>query len=331
MEPDRKKPKLEILGSKLKPVLDDDLIEDVPTLEVFAGTIADRKLISKTILTLNEILPVPTLQHLKRVRNSQVVLCPVGNKSIEEVEDLLRSNSVIIEEIKVIKVASKAPLTRKQYDKAHVLWPCNFHANKYTESLVNGSLFSNNQIDKHLLYLRLALEIQGCVIVDPVIDSIVAIGTDMRNKHPTQHAALVAIDNVARSQQGGMWAMENCHDPSSPPVLKNGFVMNGIPKAFEDEHPGLRMGATPTLRKMDCTFTDLVSEKPSGPYLCTDYYVYLMKEPCAMCSMALVHSRAKRVFYANSNPERGALGSRCKLHTLKALNHHYEVFVPVQS
>jgi len=41
--------------------------------------------------------------------------------------------------------------------------------------------------------------------------------------------------------------------------------------------------------------------------------------------MALLHSRVKRVFYRSNHCD-GALGSRYKLHAMKSLNHHFEVF-----
>ena len=41
--------------------------------------------------------------------------------------------------------------------------------------------------------------------------------------------------------------------------------------------------------------------------------------------MALLHSRIGRVFYI-SHSEDGALGTRYKLHTMTALNHHFDVY-----
>lgn len=41
--------------------------------------------------------------------------------------------------------------------------------------------------------------------------------------------------------------------------------------------------------------------------------------------MALVHSRIRRVFFAVSRPDYGALGGRWAVHQEKSLNHHYEV------
>lgn len=54
--------------------------------------------------------------------------------------------------------------------------------------------------------------------------------------------------------------------------------------------------------------------------------VFLPQEPCAMCAMALVHSRVRRVVYCLPDPRFGALGSRYRLHGQRSLNHHYLVF-----
>ncbi|GBF88464.1 hypothetical protein Rsub_01177 [Raphidocelis subcapitata] len=62
------------------------------------------------------------------------------------------------------------------------------------------------------------------------------------------------------------------------------------------------------------------------PYLCNTYDAFLLREPCAMCGMALVHSRLARVVYAELNPQHGALGGAFRLQANRSLNHHYDVF-----
>lgn len=65
------------------------------------------------------------------------------------------------------------------------------------------------------------------------------------------------------------------------------------------------------------------------PYLCTGFDAFTLHEPCAMCAMALVHSRVRRVVFALPDPALGMLGAGRplrQLHCEKRLNHRYVVF-----
>ena len=53
--------------------------------------------------------------------------------------------------------------------------------------------------------------------------------------------------------------------------------------------------------------------------------VFVTKEPCPMCSGAMVMSRVKRVCYAVPDPKMGCLGGAANLNELPRSNHHFEV------
>jgi tRNA(Arg) A34 adenosine deaminase TadA len=53
--------------------------------------------------------------------------------------------------------------------------------------------------------------------------------------------------------------------------------------------------------------------------------LYVTLEPCAMCSMALVHARVGRVVYAATDPKTGAAGS--VFDTLISERHNHRVLV----
>ncbi len=49
--------------------------------------------------------------------------------------------------------------------------------------------------------------------------------------------------------------------------------------------------------------------------------LYVTLEPCAMCAMALLHARVKRVVFAAADPKTGAAGSVLNLFDNPQLNH----------
>lgn len=59
-----------------------------------------------------------------------------------------------------------------------------------------------------------------------------------------------------------------------------------------------------------------------GNYRLPEVELYVTLEPCAMCAMALMHARVKRVVFGASDPKTGAAGSVLNLFENKSLNHH---------
>lgn len=53
--------------------------------------------------------------------------------------------------------------------------------------------------------------------------------------------------------------------------------------------------------------------------------VYVTKEPCPMCSGAMLMSRVKRVCFAVPDPKMGCLGGATNLNDLARVNHHVEL------
>ncbi len=60
-------------------------------------------------------------------------------------------------------------------------------------------------------------------------------------------------------------------------------------------------------------------------YRLPDCELFVTLEPCAMCAMALLHARFKRVVFAATDPKTGAAGSVADLFADPRLNHHTAV------
>lgn len=289
------------------PVIDDRIISDIPLVEVIVCKIIEKNQISRLIQELNKKLPIPSLQHLKRVYDGYIIISLFANGLVNPLEKVnIDTKGLDLDSFMKKKVPSAAPKTREQYKKTVQCWPSAFREDKYLENMLSNKLFSEIELEEHCTWMREALGAAsrsqvpvGAVVVDPITKTVLAIASDDRRLNPVKHVVMVAVDLVARTQGGGLW-----------PVRDKDFV-------FQDNVK--KQAVTHSKRDLEGV------EKPVGPYLCTGYDVYVTREPCTMCAMALVHSRVRRVFYACASPT-GALGSLAKVHTLRGLNHHYEVF-----
>ena len=63
-----------------------------------------------------------------------------------------------------------------------------------------------------------------------------------------------------------------------------------------------------------------------GSYRLADTTLYVTLEPCAMCAMAIVHARVRRLVFGAWDPRAGAAGSVTDIFALPGLNHRVDVF-----
>ncbi len=62
-----------------------------------------------------------------------------------------------------------------------------------------------------------------------------------------------------------------------------------------------------------------------GNYRLPECELYVTLEPCAMCAMAMMHARLKRVVFGAPDPKTGAAGGVVNLFAQPQLNHHTAV------
>ncbi|XP_023938102.2 probable inactive tRNA-specific adenosine deaminase-like protein 3 [Bicyclus anynana] len=355
----------------LQPIINDEFHMPIQLVKVYVGHIRSAKDISRTILILNERIPLKELSHLKRVRCQCIILCPTTFlHNMSSIQEYIEIHALELKDVfdyfKEINVPLLPPKIVSQYNETKKIWPCNFHPNTYFEKLVSDHFFSSYEVKLHRQFMGVVFEIAKwyvmhrgtssvvggifenvnvTVVVNPINNRIVTISYDYRHNHPMQHSAMLAIDNVAKTQNGGVWSTD--YDNNLLPgleqelidYLKEKFSHFGIgmkksktdvqeEKSVNDLH-GEGCGAKTDLHGEDCGHKTVVhgeTKEKDGPYLCTGYYIYMLREPCVMCAMGLVHARAKRIFYCFNNSDTGALNSVVKLQTVASLNHHFEVF-----
>lgn len=138
--------------------------------------------------------------------------------------------------------------------------------------------------------------------------------------HPLKHATLIAIENAAARDRWLYPCLES---------QKDQFLADGSVHDCSDSSP-IKRQKIELSENVDMVDEDVPLASPTSdalkPYLCTGFDIYIVWEPCAMCAMALVHQRIRRIFYAFPNPNAGALGSIYRLQGERSLNHHYSVF-----
>lgn len=309
------------------PVLSDEQSQDVELIEAFAAPIVNKKETSRLVRELNSLYPLDGLHHIKRVRACkekdsphplEVLLCLARDAPGREelsVDSLLPPTDGVswdgLGEPFVVKVPARPPLTRPQFELASKHWPTSFHEDKQVTVALRGQLFSPSQKAAMHVYMmsavaaaraarEMGMEAVGAVAVDPTTQAVIAVGHDCRGDHPLHHAVMVCIDLVARSQGGGCYSF--------------------------DKYPACQF-TSPT---SDTCQNGRETEGSSQPYICTGLDLYVTREPCVMCAMALVHSRIGRVFYGTASAD-GALGTKFKVHSQRDLNHRFQVFKGVLS
>jgi tRNA(adenine34) deaminase len=92
----------------------------------------------------------------------------------------------------------------------------------------------------------------------------------------------------------------------------------------------LAVGHNRTISQSDpCAHAEIealrAAGKALGNYRLLGTTLYVTLEPCAMCAMALVHARVKRVVFAAADPKTGACGSVFDLIADRRHNHRIEV------
>lgn len=278
----------------IQAVLEKELYGAPPLIPVVvAKVIGSSKDIPK-VFRLTKDIATADLKHLRRIRNlpeSQIecIICKVnpGNQS-SSFEDQLKELEIkfgqenIFKEYRIAHVPSVAPRTDQQLKACADIWPCKFAKSLYLIQCIEGSIFNEaemlvlkiivNNVLSHIeqhQHLKSGAVVFRCAKVYGVGLS----GQGTVESNPIKHSTMLSIDSVATNAGSGHW---KCSDAEK--------VMNKIQERLDSEEK-LKD------HRIDANFL---------PYLCTNYDIFVTEEPCFMCSMGLVQSRIRRLFYLDS-------------------------------
>ncbi|ORY40733.1 cytidine deaminase-like protein [Rhizoclosmatium globosum] len=285
-------------------------------VDVFVAQI-DPKEASASLKMLGSLFPLPeSLGHLKRIRKdaqqTSVLITQTSDQITEDsILSILEKNNFKLKDntLSIAKVSKYPPVTREQLNEWKACWPMSFHEPRkeapieFTDSdLTNIEGFLNlvNTTANDTPSSKGQLSI-ATAIVDPKTSQVISVCRDNRHRHPLQHAVMQAIAGVAEKER------ERRESKSVPVTTRKR-------KSLDSDESVI--GNAPYLG-------DSEDEGGDG-YLCTGLDAYLSREPCAMCSMALLHSRIRRVFYEEPRKD-GGLGSAYKIHVHPNLNHKFAV------
>ncbi|KAG5648305.1 hypothetical protein DXG03_004877 [Asterophora parasitica] len=143
-----------------------------------------------------------------------------------------------------------------------------------------------------------------------------ASDTRQSNAHPLRHAIINVVRQMADYRASSS-------SSSSAATLRASSPPAAIPAtASSDSVP-----SSPQSVVGDSEAEAETEARNGSNYLLTSLTVFTTYEPCIMCSMALIHSRAKEVVYLKAMPRTGGCGGAACLPTLKGVNHRFGICV----
>ncbi|RUS17761.1 cytidine deaminase-like protein [Endogone sp. FLAS-F59071] len=338
----------------LEPVPPDEETRGLETIDVYVSDL-DPKETGRVLKFIQKNCPqLENCEHLKRIKKTfhddqsayLVNISPHNSKNAFTLTLLICSATAIsraallalidehqlndVIEPRINPVPRYAPCTRAQFEQWKMVWPLSFREDPRREIKFIEKEIAVIKSHIHTVFqLSETAKSNGeysiaALIVDPATSTVLATSTDTRRStcHPLRHAVMNCIDRVAVREKATKTLVA-----SIPPEPVDPADTRTVPQKRKVGEIDADIMAVDGDRSKRDSATILVPDATGkAAYLCTGYDLYVSHEPCVMCSMALVHSRIARVFYARPSPSSGGLGSVYKIHSYPSLNHHYKVF-----
>ncbi|KAH7910812.1 hypothetical protein BJ138DRAFT_1152037 [Hygrophoropsis aurantiaca] len=288
---------------------EEEQLDAIRTMQAWVVDILDSKHIAPMLKWLKQSgLDSPALAHLKRIRRKagSTTLLVDTSSTIPSLPD-----RVALSVPYQIPVPCTSALTTSSLELKNTFWPTvytprrKWEPEKWTKGKVRWAYDAMRLVAVESAKAAAQGELpivshvpQPYEELESLPQSFVAHDSRTSSNHPLRHATLNIIRQVADYR-----ASQPIGSPSH----------NAIPVPIENDEPYFANG------------DDSGTPRNGAHYLLTGQTLFTTHEPCIMCSMALLHSRVKEVFYLVPMPLTGGCGGLTCLPALKPVNHRFNI------
>ncbi|KAJ2478583.1 tRNA-specific adenosine deaminase subunit tad3 [Coemansia sp. RSA 2131] len=283
--------------------------QELVTEDVFIARIAPLQT-SHILQFAGKSLPkLDGIEHVKRVKRDTrvdntngllVVLCQCKYLDRSQLDVVIQGTEWADLEILVVKVPSNPPYTSAQFEQWSQVWPVTYRP----PLKLKKPEFSSDEREYIEMCLQTATQLKSKTADTENRANAVVMG-----KLQTRKIVAQAADTTSESCHPLRHAIMNCIA-----LVADREVARLTAEPVDDDN------TVPMKRPHEpCNDQDV------GGYLCEGLDVFAVKEPCVMCTMALVHSRIGRLFFVEQSHNGGI--SRYAMHSHKALNHNFTAFI----
>ncbi|KAH9038244.1 hypothetical protein EDB85DRAFT_1934288 [Lactarius pseudohatsudake] len=290
---------------------DEETAETVRTVRAWAVDIPDPRHITSALRWHRSSgLDTPTLAHLKRVRKSPTAAHSSILLTASPTAPMLPAD---LPPPYQLPVPRSAALTPASLALKNALWPTVFAPRRkgepedWTRARAHWACAAMARVVQEAHAARASGELPIASYVPAPPDestwpSYLARDTRVSSVHPLRHAVL----NVVRALSDPTTAFAAPAAPSPS--------LSPSPPASAAPGPSPTAGATTAL-----------AAKNGQHYLLTSRALFTTHEPCVMCSMALLHSRVKEVFFLIPMGRTGGCGGAVCVPRLEGVNHRFAI------
>ncbi|KAN0124665.1 hypothetical protein V8E53_015701 [Lactarius tabidus] len=306
---------------------DEETAETVRTVQAWAVDIPDpRQITSALQWHRSSGLDTPTLAHLKRVRKSPIAAHSSILLTASPTAPTLPTDTDLPPPYQ-LPVPRSAALTPASLALKNTFWPTVFAPRRkgepedWTRARAHWACAAMARVIQEAHAARAAGELPIASYVPappegPSWPSYLAHDTRVSSVHPLRHAVLNVVralsDPTAATASAGAIPSPAAPSPSpSLPISTLASAAHG-PSPSPSPSPTADTAAS-------------VAIKNGQHYLLTSRTLFTTHEPCVMCSMALLHSRVKEVFFLIPMERTGGCGGSVCVPRLEGVNHRFAI------